>query len=60
MADLNRVSVASDIPLKFPSQFPTMTVPASRLLLAIKKNESVAMYDQCVEKVSNRKKNDRS
>ncbi|KAF9129645.1 Glutathione S-transferase kappa 1 [Mortierella sp. 14UC] len=51
MADLDRLSVASGIPLKFPSNFPTMTVPASRLLVAIKKNESVATYEQCVEKL---------
>ncbi|KAG0308131.1 Glutathione S-transferase kappa 1 [Linnemannia gamsii] len=48
--DLARVSAATGIPLKFPSNFPTMTVPASRLLVIIQKTESVATYEQCVEK----------
>lgn len=38
--------------MNFPSNFPTMTVPASRLLVVIQKTESVATYEQCVEKVS--------
>ncbi|KAG0255324.1 Glutathione S-transferase kappa 1 [Linnemannia exigua] len=50
MADLDRLSTASGIPLTFPSNFPVMTVPASRLLVTIKKNESVVTYEQCVEK----------
>ncbi|KAF9906774.1 Glutathione S-transferase kappa 1 [Linnemannia zychae] len=50
MADLERLSVATGIPLQFSSNFPTMTVPASRLLVVIQKNESVATYEQCVEK----------
>ncbi|KAF9136712.1 Glutathione S-transferase kappa 1 [Mortierella sp. GBA39] len=48
--DLDRVSTASGIPLNFPSNFPAMTVPASRLLVVIQKTESVATYEQCVEK----------
>lgn len=38
--------------MNFPSNFPTMTVPALRLLVVIQKTESVATYEQCVEKVS--------
>ncbi|KAF9541438.1 Glutathione S-transferase kappa 1 [Mortierella hygrophila] len=48
--DLNRLSTASGIPMNFPSNFPAMTVPASRLLVVIQKTESVATYEQCVEK----------
>ncbi|KAG9067843.1 Glutathione S-transferase kappa 1 [Linnemannia hyalina] len=48
--DLNRLSTVSGIPMNFPSNFPAMTVPASRLLVAIQKTESVATYEQCVEK----------
>lgn len=49
--DLGRLSTASGIPMNFPSNFPTMTVPASRLLVIIQKTESVATYEQCVEKL---------
>lgn len=45
------MSAATGLPLNFPSNFPTMTVPASRLLVTIQKTESVATYEQCVEKV---------
>ncbi|KAF9096700.1 Glutathione S-transferase kappa 1 [Mortierella sp. AD031] len=50
MTDLYRVSTATGIPLSFPSNFPVMTVPAMRLLVIIQKKESVATYEQCVEK----------
>ncbi|KAK5808823.1 DSBA-like thioredoxin domain-containing protein [Linnemannia elongata] len=49
--DLGRLSTASGIPMNFPSNFPTMTVPALRLLVVIQKTESVATYEQCVEKL---------
>ncbi|KAG0279924.1 Glutathione S-transferase kappa 1 [Linnemannia gamsii] len=50
LEDLGRVSAATGLPLNFPSNFPVMTVPASRLLATIQKTESVATYEQCVEK----------
>ncbi|KAF8945748.1 Glutathione S-transferase kappa 1 [Haplosporangium gracile] len=48
--DLSRLSIATGIPLNFSSNFPAMTVPTSRFLVVIQKTESVATYEQCVEK----------
>ncbi|KAF9295460.1 Glutathione S-transferase kappa 1 [Mortierella antarctica] len=47
--DLIQVSKVSGLPLKFPSNFPVMTVGAMRLLLAVQKHAS-DKYIQCIEK----------
>lgn len=49
--DLIQVSKVSGLPLKFPSNFPVMTVGAMRLLLAVQKHAS-DKYIQCIEKVA--------
>ncbi|KAF9580385.1 Glutathione S-transferase kappa 1 [Lunasporangiospora selenospora] len=49
-SDLVRISRATNIPLRFPSSFPSLTVSAMRLLIVIKEQEP-AKFDQCVEQL---------
>ncbi|KAF9284379.1 Glutathione S-transferase kappa 1 [Mortierella alpina] len=51
VADLQRISTFADIPYTFPSEFPIMSIPAMRLLVAIQRHESDDRYVQCIEKL---------
>ncbi|KAF9180491.1 Glutathione S-transferase kappa 1 [Haplosporangium sp. Z 767] len=47
--DLEMIATIAGIPYSFPSQFPIMTVPVMRLLVAVKKH-AADKYDKCIEK----------
>ncbi|ORZ07992.1 DSBA-like thioredoxin domain-containing protein [Lobosporangium transversale] len=48
--DLHTISKITGIPFQFSSNFPLLTIPTMRLLIAIQKHES-AKYEQCIEKL---------
>ncbi|KAF9963881.1 Glutathione S-transferase kappa 1 [Modicella reniformis] len=49
MGDLKKISAATGIPFRFPSQFPLLTILTMRLLVVIQKQEP-AKYEQCIDK----------
>ncbi|KAF9570752.1 Glutathione S-transferase kappa 1 [Mortierella alpina] len=48
-ADLDRISAVTEIPFKFPTQFPVSTILAMRLLTVLQIHEA-EKYEQCIDK----------
>ncbi|KAF9356924.1 Glutathione S-transferase kappa 1 [Mortierella sp. NVP85] len=50
IADLDRISVVTGVPFKFPTQFPVNTVLPMRVLTALQLHEATEKYEQCIDK----------